>query len=111
MTSLTINPDDLIVWANGNYCRGYELADMTDASDDFEVVRYGTGVHLLLSASLSGCRKTGMLSVSLSEILREAATVIASIPVGHEPENMRPLLSAELEGFAIQVGQVNRPTL
>jgi hypothetical protein len=41
--------EDLIVWADGTWCYRYELEEMTYMSDDYEVVRFGTGRHEALT--------------------------------------------------------------
>jgi hypothetical protein len=37
-----IDPDDLIVWADGTACHVHELHEFRHLSDDYEVVPYGT---------------------------------------------------------------------
>lgn len=41
--------DDMAVWADGTWCYGHELHEMTHMSDDYEVVKLGSGVYQLLS--------------------------------------------------------------
>ena len=54
-----VAPDDLLVWPDGTFCYGDELGEMRYMSDDFEIVRAGSGSHQLLSNYLDPLPPTG----------------------------------------------------
>lgn len=52
-----VQSDDLIVWSDGTVCMGSELHQMAHMSDDYEVVKPGTGVYQLVSDASDGAIK------------------------------------------------------
>lgn len=52
-----VQSNDLIVWADGTVCMGGELHQMTHMSDDYEVIKPGTGVYQLVSDVSDGAIK------------------------------------------------------
>ena len=49
MNIRSIDPEDIVVWADGTMCRHSELSGMNHMSDDYEVVPVGTPRHDELS--------------------------------------------------------------
>ena len=49
----SVDNEDLMVWPDATMCYRFELGEMTVKSDDYETVRYGTGVYQVSAADVN----------------------------------------------------------
>lgn len=85
--------DDLIVWPDGHWCRREELGGMGHRSDDFEVVRVGTGVHQALFDAAVPSHAAGTLPPPDGTLVPPAMSVESRYSLGYTADTVRRLLA------------------
>ncbi|AYR19464.1 hypothetical protein [Alcaligenes faecalis] len=112
MTSLNIDPKDIPGYTEAIGAAGQSYMDRFPYAHKLPVqfrwsdlwdAMVKAAIQAQQDVSLSDNAVDSKLAIAIAEVLREASSIIRSIPAGQEPDNMRFPIIDELDGFASMI--------